>query len=131
MRVMVIVRANKNSEAGHMPSDEVIAQMQAFNEEVRAAGVLVSLGGLQPSATAKRVKSLKGKLVITDGPFAETKELIAGFAIWEVASMEDALAWAARFPDTGEEDEIEIRPMYEEGPCGSMHKGDRNTAAAA
>ena len=130
MRVMVIVRASKNSEAGHMPSGDVIAQMQAFNEEVRAAGVL-ELGGLLPSATAKRVKSSKGKLVVTDGPFAETKELIAGFAIWEVASMEDALAWAARFPDTGEEDEIEIRPMYEEGPCGSMRKGDRNTAAAA
>lgn len=120
MRVMVIVRANKNSEAGRMPSADVIAQMRKFNEEVAEAGVLVGMGGLLPSAAAKRVKVTGGKRMILDGPFAETKELIAGYAIWEVGSMDEALAWAARFPDTGEDEEIEIRPMYAEGPCGHM-----------
>jgi hypothetical protein len=131
MRVMIIVRASKDSEAGRMPSDELLAQMHKFNEEAKAAGVLVGLGGLQPSAAGKRVKSSGGKLLITDGPFAETKELIAGYAIWEVASMDEALAWVARFPDTGEDDEIEIRPMYDEGPCGSGYRHERNAAAAA
>ena len=120
MRVMIIVRANKDSEAGRMPKAEVLAQMQTFNEEVRQAGVLVGMGGLQPSAVGKRVKSAGGKRMILDGPFTETKELIAGYAIWEVASMDEALAWVARFPDTGEDDEIEIRPMYAEGPCGHI-----------
>ena len=130
MRVMIIVRASKDSEAGHMPSDKVLAQTQKFNDEVRAAGVLVGMGGLQPSAAGKRVKSSGGKLLITDGPFTETKELIAGYAIWEVASMDEALAWVARFPDTGEDDEIEIRPMYDEGPCGTTYTSERNAAAA-
>jgi len=129
MRVMIIVRASTGSEAGRMPSDDVLAQMQKFNDEVRAAGVLVGMGGLQPSAAGKRVKSSGGKLLITDGPFTETKELIAGYAIWEVASMDEALAWVARFPDTGEDDEIEIRPMYDEGPCGTMYP-DASEAAA-
>ena len=120
MRVMIIVRANKNSEAGRMPGPDVLAQMQKFNEEVAAAGVLVGMGGLQPSANGKRVNSSGGKRMILDGPFAETKELIAGYAIWEVASMDEAMAWVARFPETGEDDEIEIRPMYGEGPCGHM-----------
>jgi len=118
MRVMIIVRANRNSEAGHMPGPDVLAQMQKFNDEVAAAGVLVGMGGLQPSANGKRVKASGGKRMILDGPFAETKELIAGYAIWEVASMDEAMEWVARFPDTGEDDEIEIRPMYDHGPCG-------------
>jgi hypothetical protein len=130
MRVMIIVRASKDSEAGRMPSDEVLAQMRKFNDEVSAAGVLVGMGGLQPSATGKRVKSSGGKRIILDGPFTETKELIAGYAIWEVASMDEALAWIARFPDTGEDDEIEIRPMYADGPCGTMYTEERKAAAA-
>ena len=118
MRVMVIVRANKESEAGRMPGVDVIAQMRKFNEELAEAGVLVGMGGLLPSANGKRVKVSGGKRMVLDGPFAETKELIAGYAIWEVASMDEALAWVARFPDTGEDEEIEVRPMYESGPCG-------------
>jgi hypothetical protein len=118
MRVMIIVKANRNSEAGRMPGPDVLAQMQAFNEEAAAAGVLVGMGGLQPSANGKRAKASGGKRMILDGPFTETKELIAGYAIWEVASMDEAMAWVARFPDTGEDEEIEIRPMYDEGPCG-------------
>ena len=120
MRVMIIVRANTNSEAGRMPAPEVLARMQRFNDEVAAAGVLVGMGGLQPSANGKRVKVFGGKRMILDGPFTETKELIAGYAIWEVASMDEAMAWVARFPDTGEDSEVEIRPMYGAGPCGHM-----------
>jgi len=119
MRVMVIVKANRQSEAGERPSDEVLTRMQAYNQELADAGVLVSLGGLLPSANGKRMKRAGGKLVLTDGPFAETKEVIAGFAIWNVASMEEAIQWAERFPSVdGEEEDIEIRPMYDEGPCG-------------
>jgi hypothetical protein len=132
MRVMVIVRANAESEAGRMPSAEVIAQMRAFNAELAQAGVLVGMGGLQPSAHGKRVKVTGGKRMILDGPFTETKELIAGYAIWEVASMDEALAWVARFPDTGEDEEIEIRPFYESGPCGHMAeiaRGEKSLAA--
>jgi len=128
MRVMVIVRANAQSEAGAMPSADVIAKMRTFNEELTNAGVLVGMGGLQPSSQGKRVKVSRGKRLVIDGPFTETKELIAGFAIWEVASMEDAFAWVARFPDTGDDEEIELRPMYETGPCGSAFKSEREAA---
>ncbi len=131
MRVMIIVRANKNSEAGHMPSPDVLAQMQTFNEQVAAAGILVGMGGLQPSEAGKRVKSSGGKRIVMDGPFTETKELIAGYAIWEVASMDEAMEWVARFPDTGEDEEIEIRPMYAEGPCGHMAETDRTAKGIA
>jgi hypothetical protein len=130
MRVMIIVRANKNSEAGHMPGPDVLAQMQKFNEEAEAAGILVGMGGLQPSAKGRRVKTSGGKRTILDGPFTETKELIAGYAIWQVASMDEAMAWVARFPETGEDEEIEIRPMYDEGPCGSAYADEHKAAAA-
>jgi len=120
MRVMIIVRANRNSEAGRMPGPDVLAQMRTYNEQLAEAGVLVGMGGLLPSANGKRVKASGGKKTVVDGPFAETKELIAGFWLWQVRSMDEALEWAARFPDTGEDEEIEIRPMYDEGPCGTM-----------
>jgi hypothetical protein len=130
MRVMIIVRANSESEAGRMPSADVLARMRKFNDELTEAGVLVGMGGLQPSANGKRVKVAGGKRMILDGPFTETKELIAGYAIWEVASMDEALAWVARFPDTGADEEIEVRPMYEQGPCGHMTTLAPKAAAA-
>ena len=131
MRVMVIVRADKKSEAGEMPSEEVLAAMRTYNQELADAGVLVALGGLHPSATAKRMKIRSGKRVFTDGPFAETKEVIAGFAIWSVASMEEAVRWLERFPQFDDvEEDIELRPMYDEGPCGSAYKDERKAVAA-
>jgi hypothetical protein len=130
MRVMVIVKANTESEAGVMPSADVLAKMRAFNEELAKAGVLVAIGGLQPSASGKRVAVSRGRRIVTDGPFTETKELIAGYAIWEVASMEEAFEWLARFPDSGRDEAIEIRPMYDPGICGSNYEGARQTQAA-
>jgi hypothetical protein len=130
MRVMVIVRANKQSEAGLMPSEEALAQMRALNDELTKAGVLVGMGGLKSSASGKRLLMRGGKRMVIDGPFAETKELIAGYAIWEVSSMDEALRWLERFPEGGEDGDIEIRPMYDEGPCGSVFKNERAVAAA-
>jgi hypothetical protein len=130
MRVMVIVKADRASESGEPPPPEVLAKMQAFNDELTKAGVLVAMGGLLPSSHGKRAKFTRGKLTVLDGPFAETKELIAGYAIWEVASMDEAFGWLARFPDLGTDDEVELRPMYEQGPCGTGY-GDKLKAAAA
>jgi hypothetical protein len=90
------------------------------------AGVLIGLGGLKPSADGKRIRTRSGKRMVFDGPFTESKELIAGYAILKVASMDEALRWLARFPDTGEDEDIEIRPMYDEGPCGSGYRNERN-----
>lgn len=130
MRVMVIVRANKRTETGEMPSAEVIQQMRALNEELTKAGVLVGLGGLRPSATGKRLSVRSGKRMVVDGPFTEAKELIAGYAIWNVSSIEEALKWLERFPDDGYDTDIEIRPMYDEGPCGSAFLRESEAAAA-
>lgn len=130
MRVMIIVRANQDSEAGRMPPADVLEKMHVFNEEVTKAGVLVGMGGLMPSSHGKRVRTSRGKRTVIDGPFTESKELIAGYAIWEVASMDEAFEWLARFPDTGEDEDIEIRPMYEEGPCGSGYKDEHMASAA-
>ena len=115
MRVMVIVKATKNSEAGVMPSEELFAEMGRFNEELVKAGVMLDGDGLKPSSHGKRVRFSGGKKTVIDGPFAETKELIAGYWVWQVKSMEEALEWARRCPDPmpGEESEIEIRPFYE------------------
>jgi hypothetical protein len=130
MRVMVIVRASKQSESGEMPNAEVIEQMRALNEEMTKAGVLVGMGGLQPSASGKRLRVRAGKRTVIDGPFTETKELIAGYAVWDVSSMDEALRWLERFPDGGEDEDIEIRPMYDQGPCGSGYR-DKPKAVAA
>lgn len=115
MRVMVIIKATKNSEAGAMPSEELLTKMGNFNEELVKAGVMVAGDGLHPSSKGKRVKFSGGKQVVVDGPFAETKDLIAGFWIWKVTSMDEALDWVRRCPDPmpGEEAEIEIRPIFE------------------
>lgn len=115
MRVMVIIKATENSEAGKLPGEKLLTEMGRFNEELVKAGVMLGGDGLKPSSAGKRVKLSGGKRIVTDGPFAETKELIAGYWIWRVGSMDEALEWVRRCPDPmpGEESEIEIRPLFE------------------
>lgn len=116
MRFMMIVKASKNSEAGKMPSEELIAAMGKYNEELMKAGALVELGGLQPSSKGARIRFSDGKRTLIDGPFAETKELIGGYWIINVKSREEAIEWAMRAPAPhGEEGEgeIEIRQFFE------------------
>jgi hypothetical protein len=121
MRVMVIVKATKNSEAGIMPSEKLLAEMGKYNEELVKAGVMLAGEGLHPSSKGKRVAFSGGKKSVMDGPFAETKELIAGFWLWQVKSMEEALEWARRCPDPmpGEESVLEIRPVFEAEDFGA------------
>jgi len=115
MRVMVIVKATRNSEAGAMPSEKLLADMGQFNEELVKAGVMLAGEGLHPSSKGKRVVFSGGKKTVIDGPFAETKELVAGFWLWQVKSIEEAVEWVRRCPDPmpGEESVIEIRPVFE------------------
>jgi hypothetical protein len=116
MRFMVMVKATKSTEAGVMPSEQLIADMTRFNEELVKAGVMKSGDGLQPSSKGARIRFSKDdKRTVVDGPFAETKELVAGFWIWECKSMQEAIAWAKRCPSPmpGEDCEIEVRPFYE------------------
>jgi hypothetical protein len=115
MRVMVMVKATKNSEAGVMPSEKLLADMGKFNEELVKAGIMLAGDGLHPSSKGKRVRFSGGAKTVLDGPFSETKELVAGYWIWQVKSMEEALAWARRCPDPmpGEESELELRPLFE------------------
>ena len=112
MRCMVIVKGNKDTEAGVLPSTEILNAMGKFNEELVKAGVMLAAEGLQPTSKAKRVKFSGGKPTIIDGPFAETKEMIAGFWLWQVKSMDDAIEWLKRSPFAGG-GEVEIRPLYE------------------
>src|SRR6185503_13600193 len=113
MRFMILVKATKNSEAGALPDEKLFAAMGKFNEELANAGVLVAADGLQPSSKGARVRFNGDKRTVIDGPFAETKELIAGFWIWKVKSMDEALEWAKRIPNDPErpdmEGEIDIR----------------------
>ena len=114
MRVMVIVKATKNSEAGIMPSEKLLADMGKYNEELVKAGVMLAGEGLHPSSKGKRVKFSRGKKTVIDGPFAETKELIAGFWLWQVKSKEEAIEWVKRCPNPlPGESEIEIRQVFE------------------
>ena len=114
MRVIVMIRANKDTEAGVMPSEELLTAMGKYNEDLVKAGVMLAGEGLHPSSKGSRVKSSKGKITVTDGPFTETKELICGFWIWQVKSMEEAIEWAKRMPNPHNEDgEVEIRPVFE------------------
>ena len=114
MRVMVIVKANPESEAGALPSPELIEAMGAYNNELIAAGVMLDAGGLQSSAKGARVHIRSGKVVVTDGPFAETKELIGGYWIWNVKSVADAVEWARKAPTEGDRPfDLEIRPFFE------------------
>jgi hypothetical protein len=113
MRFMILVKASRDSEAGVMPAEKLIAAMAKYHEELRNAGALVDASGLQPSSKGFRVKYAGGKRSFVDGPFAETKELIAGYTLIQVKSREEALEWARRFPNPGNEDgEIEVREVY-------------------
>jgi hypothetical protein len=115
MRVMVIVKATPNSEAGALPTEALIRDMTAYNEELAKAGILLAGDGLKPSSEGARVRFSGSKRTVTDGPFAETKELVAGFWVWQVRSMEEAVEWAKRCPNPmpGEDSDLEIRPLYE------------------
>jgi hypothetical protein len=117
---MVIVKATKDSEAGVMPKEKLLADMGKFNEELVKAGVMLAGDGLQPSSKGKRVKFSGDKRIVVDGPFAETKELIAGYWIWQVRSMEEALEWVKRCPNPHDgEGEIEIRRVFEAEDFGA------------
>ena len=117
MRVMVIVKANTDSEAGVLPSTEILTKMGKYNEQLVQAGVMLAGEGLQSSAKGKRVKFSGNNRVVTDGPFAETKELIAGFWLWRVNSLQDAVEWLKQAPFDGGE-EVEIRQIFEASDFG-------------
>jgi hypothetical protein len=118
MRVMVIVKANKDSEAGILPDKEILTKMGKYNEELVKAGVMLAAEGLQASSKGKRVKFSGQKPTVTDGPFAETKELIAGFWLWQVRSMDEAVEWLKRAPFGGGE-EVEMRQVFEAEDFGA------------
>jgi hypothetical protein len=114
MRVMVLIKATEDSEAGVMPSQELLTEMGAFNEELVKAGVMLAGEGLHPSSKGARVLFSGSERRVIDGPFAETKELLAGYWLWQVKSMDEAIEWARRIPNpTGEEGTVELRPVFE------------------
>ena len=122
MRVMVFVKATKETEAGVMPSQELLDEMGKFNEELVKAGVMLAGEGLHPSSKGARVHFSGDKRTVTDGPFAETKELVAGFWVWQVRSMDEAIEWAKRCPNpTFEEGVLELRPVYEADDFGDEY----------
>jgi hypothetical protein len=118
---MVMVKATRNSEAGVMPSEELLAAMGKYNEELVKAGIMLAGEGLQPSVKGKRIRFSGSQRSVVDGPFAEAKELVAGFWIWQVKSIEEAVEWARRCPSPmpGEESELEIRPVFEAEDFGA------------
>lgn len=121
MRVMVIVKATKESEAGVMPSRELFDAMDRFNQELIKAGVMLDGAGLKPSRVGARVHFSGSKRSVVDGPFAETKELIAGYWLWQVKSLEEAVEWLKRCPNPHNEDgHVEIRPLYEESDFAAL-----------
>ena len=121
MRFMILVRATKNSEAGVLPDEKILAAMMKYNEELVKAGVMLAGEGLQPSSKGARVKFSGDKRSVIDGPFAETKELIAGYWLWQCKSKEEAIEWVKRCPNPmpGEESEIEIRQVFEADDFGA------------
>ncbi len=120
MRFMVIVKANEESEAGVLPDQKILSEMGKYNEELVKAGVMLAGEGLHPSSKGVRVKFSGGKRTVIDGPFSETKELIAGFWLWQVKSMDEAIEWVKRCPNpTGAEAEIEIRQVFEAEDFGA------------
>jgi|SRR4051812_12941397 len=121
MRFMVMVKASKDSEAGKMPSQELLAAMGKYNEELVKAGIMLSGEGLHPSSKGARVRFSGNKRIVTDGPFAETKELVAGFWLWQVKSKEQAIEWLKRCPNPmpGTEAEIELRQVFEAEDFGA------------
>jgi hypothetical protein len=119
MRVMVLIKATEQSEAGEMPSQELLEQMTAFNEELVKSGVMLAGEGLHPSSRGVRVEFSGRERKVIDGPFTETKELLAGYWLWQVKSMDEAIEWARRIPNpTGEEGVVELRPVFEADDFG-------------
>jgi hypothetical protein len=119
MRVLVIVKADAKTEAGAMPDEKLLSEMTAYNEKLVQAGIMLSGEGLHPSVKGKRIRFSGDKRTVVDGPFAETKELVAGFWIWQVKSIDEAVEWAKRCPNpTGEQSELEIRPIFESEDFG-------------
>jgi len=119
MRVMVLIKATEQSEAGEMPSQELLEQMTAFNEGLVKAGVMLAGEGLHPSSKGVRVEFSGSERRVIDGPFAETKELLAGYWLWQVRSMEEAVEWVRRIPNpTGEHGVVEVRPVFEADDFG-------------
>ena len=120
MRFMILIKANKSTEAGEMPSEQLLAEMGKYNEELVKAGVMLAGEGLHPSSKGARVKFSGDKRTVVDGPSAETKELIAGFWLWQVKSKEESIEWGKRCPNpTGGESEIEIRQVFEAEDFGA------------
>ncbi len=114
MRCVVFVKANKDTEAGVMPTQELLTEMMNYNEQLVKAGIMQAGEGLQPSSKGARIRFKGDKRTVRDGPFAESKELVAGFWLWQVKSLDEAIEWAKRCPNpTGEESELEIRPIFE------------------
>jgi len=119
MRVIVLIKATERSEAGEMPSQELLEQMTAFNEELVKAGVMLAGEGLHPSSKGMRVEFSGSERKVIDGPFAETKELLAGYWLWQVKSLDEAIEWAKRIPNpTGESGLVELRPVFEPDDFG-------------
>jgi hypothetical protein len=119
MRVMVIIKANEDYEAGALPSEQLLTDMMKYNEQLVKAGVMLAGDGLQPSSKGKRVKFSGSKRIVTDGPFAETRELIAGFWLWQVKSIDEAVEWLKKCPNPMEgESEVELRPLFEPADFG-------------
>lgn len=120
MRFMVIIKATKDSESGVMPDQQLLTEMGNFNEELVKAGVMLGGEGLHPSSKGKRIEFSGTRRTVVDGPFSETKELIAGYWIWQTKSLEEAVEWAKRIPNqTGEEGVVEIRPIFESDDFGA------------
>jgi hypothetical protein len=120
MRVVVFVKANQDTEAGVMPSEQLLSEMGKFNEELVKAGIMLDGQGLHPSSKGARIKFSGPKRTVVDGPFTETKELIAGYWVWQVRSMDEAIEWARRCPNpTGAESVLEIRPIFEAEDFGA------------
>ena len=137
MRVMVLIKADKDSEAGVMPSEQLLTEMGKYNEELVKAGIMLAGEGLHPSSKGKRVRFSGEKRTVIDGPFAETKELIAGFWLWQVRSMEEAVEWVKRCPNPmGVESDVEIRQVFEAEDFGAaatpeiIEQGKRQRAQA-
>lgn len=132
MRVMVIVKASRGSEAGVMPNEQLLTEMEKYNEELANAGIMLAGEGLHPSSKGVRVRFSGKERSVIDGPFAETKELIAGFWLWKVDSMQDAIEWLKRCPNPHEEDcEVEIRPVFEADDFGEAFTPELRAREAA
>jgi AraC family transcriptional regulator len=138
MKVMVLVKASKASEAGEMPSEQLVAEMGQYNEELVKAGILLAAEGLHPSSKGVRVRFSGEGRTVTDGPFAETKELVAGYWLWRVKSMAEAIEWVKRCPNPMPgESEIEIRPVFDaedfapSDPSGELRAAERRLRAEA